>query len=140
MRGYRPFFVLVLTTALALSPAVRADLEYRAEITGAEDGDRHAIGWHLAEHPFLGRAAEPPERRPLRNGQPSGGADLGDLTLDDRREREIKVVAAKEQVIADRHAFEGRRTRFDSDPDQTEIGRATSDIADECNLFVFERN
>ena len=68
------------------------------------------------------------------------GADLGDPALDDRGEREIEVVAAEEQVIADRHAFERRRARFDSDPDQAEVGRAASDVADECDLFVFERD
>ena len=41
-------------------------------------------------------------------------------------------------MIADRHAFERRRTRFDADPDQAEVGRAAADVADECNLFVFE--
>ena len=45
---------------------------------GAEDGDRHTVGRVLAEHPFLGRAAQPPERRPLRDRQPHGGADFGD--------------------------------------------------------------
>ncbi len=107
---------------------------------GAEDGNRHAVCHRLAEHPFLGRAAQSAERRPLRNRQPHGGADLGDPALDDRGEREIEVVAAEEQVIADRHAFERRRTCFDSDPDQAEVGCAASDIADECNLFVFERD
>ena len=107
---------------------------------GAEDGERHALSRRLAEQPFLGRAAQPAKRRPLRERQPHGGADPGDLALDDRGEREIEVVAAEEQVIADRHALERRRTRFDADPDQAEIGGAAADVADECNLFVFERD
>ena len=107
---------------------------------GAEDGDRHAVCRRLAEHPFLGRAAQPAERRPLRDRQPHGGADLGDPALDDRGEREIEVVAAEEQVIADRHAFERRRARLDADPDQAEVGRAAADVADERNLVVFERD
>ena len=97
-------------------------------------------GRRLAEHPFLGRAAQPAERRPLRDRQPHGGAHLGDPALDDRGEREIEVVAAEEQVIADRHAFERRRSRLDPDPDQAEVGRAASDVADERNLIVFERD
>ena len=101
---------------------------------GAEDGDRHAVRRRLAEHPFLGRAAQPPDRRPLRHRQPHVGAGLGDPALDDRGEREIEVVAAEEQVIADRHAFERRRRRLDPDPNQTEVGRAASDVTDKCNL------
>lgn len=39
MRVRRLFRGIALVTALALAPAVRADLNYRAEITGAEDSD-----------------------------------------------------------------------------------------------------
>ena len=35
----RLFLTVALTTVLVPGPAVRADLNYRAEITGAEDGD-----------------------------------------------------------------------------------------------------
>ena len=73
---------------------------------GAEDGDRHAVCRRLAEDPFLGCAAQPAERRPLRHRQPHGGADLDDPSLEGRGEREIEVVAAEEQVITDRQAFE----------------------------------
>ncbi len=38
--GVRRFFLIIaLTTTLVPGPAVRADLNYRAEITGAEDSD-----------------------------------------------------------------------------------------------------
>src|SRR3984893_7123328 len=39
MRVRRFFLIIALTTTLVPGPAVRADLNYRAEITGAEDSD-----------------------------------------------------------------------------------------------------
>jgi translocation and assembly module TamA len=39
MRAGRFFLMIALATALVPGPAVRADLNYRAEITGAEDSD-----------------------------------------------------------------------------------------------------
>src|SRR5712671_6658827 len=39
MRVRRFFLIVALTTTLASGPAARADLTYRAEITGAEDSD-----------------------------------------------------------------------------------------------------
>src|ERR1700739_3320115 len=39
MRVRRFFLIVVLATALVRGPAVRADFNYRAEITGAEDSD-----------------------------------------------------------------------------------------------------
>src|SRR6266850_4818025 len=39
MRVRRFFLIVALTTTLVSGPAARADLNYRAEITGAEDSD-----------------------------------------------------------------------------------------------------
>src|SRR5438876_9093448 len=39
MRIWRPVLILALIAALAPGPAARADLNYRAEITGAEDSE-----------------------------------------------------------------------------------------------------
>jgi hypothetical protein len=39
MRVRRFLLIIALATALVPGPAVHADLNYRAEITGAEDGD-----------------------------------------------------------------------------------------------------
>ena len=64
----------------------------------------------------------------------------GQLLLDERGEREIEVVAAEQQVFADRDPLERRARRpRHSDPDQAEVGGAAADVADQDERTLAER-
>ena len=76
-----------------------------------------------AQHLALG------ERQPAR---------AGELLLDQCREREIEVVAAEEQVLADRNPLEDELAIVDQRPNQAEVGRASADVADEDQGAVRE--
>ena len=105
----------------------------------AEHRDRHAFRRRVAEQPLLRRAAQPAQRRSLRDRQPQSRPQSAIVALDERRQREVDVVAAEQQVIADRDPLERRRAGLDPDPNQAEVGRAAADVADERDLAVFER-
>ena len=51
--------------------------------------------------------------------------------LHDAREREVHVVAAEQDVIADRDALEREVAVVLADRDQAEVGRAAADVAHE---------
>ena len=51
--------------------------------------------------------------------------------LQQAREREVHVVAAEQDVLADRDALEGEVAVALGDGDQAEVGRAAADVADE---------
>ena len=104
---------------------------------GAEQPDRRAFGWRLAEHSFLGGGARSAERRALGNREPHPRSRVGDPALNQRGECEIDVVAAEQQVISDRDTFERRHAGFDPDANQTEVCRAAADVAHERQSIVF---
>src|SRR5215813_3718210 len=110
----------------------------------AENRDRHAV-WHLtchvggvSKHSLLGVAAHASERRTLRDGQPEARTHLGYAALEHPGQGEIKIVAAEHQVLTNGDALERWRPSFETDPNQAEIGRPTSHVADQSNLVVLE--
>src|SRR5436309_1081361 len=102
-------------------PALTSDIDgardlILAEINGdgladdrsacAENGDRH-LGWRIvAEHPLFRRTADAAQARALCDREPEPWTGRRDALFDKRCEREIHVVAAEQQVIADRDALE----------------------------------
>ncbi len=56
----------------------------------------------------------PPERDRCVIASRTSGRDFGDPALDERRQREIDVVAAEQQVIANRDPLERRRAGLDA--------------------------
>ena len=50
------------------------------------------------------------------------------------RERQVHVVAAEQDVIADRDPLEGERAALLADRDQREVGGAAADVADEHDV------
>ena len=84
----------------------------------------------IAQQLFLGRPAGEPQGAPLLGVEPRAA----ELLLDVMRQREVDVVAAEHQVIADGDAAEARAGRRLDDRDQAEIGRAAADVADQDQL------
>ena len=70
------------------------------------------------------------KRAPLLGVEP----DAAELLLDVMRQRQVDVVAAEHQVVADGDAPEARAGRRLDDGDQAEVGRAAADVADQDQL------
>ena len=82
-------------------------------------------GGVVAEQRLLREPARVDEAVPLQRVELLAGL-RDDALLDDLREREIEVVAAEQQVIADRGAREA--VAVGVDVDQREVGRAAADV------------
>ena len=96
----------------------------------AEQRDVDGFGRIVAEQPLLRGTATLDELRQARGGQPR--AEPGQPRLDKAREREVHVVAAKHQVVADADTREGRlAVAARRDIDEREVGRAAADVADQ---------
>ena len=76
----------------------------------AEHRDGDAIRRVVGEQRFFRRGALAAQRLALREGQPR----RRQLLLDERREREVEVVAAEQQVLADGDALEGQLVALDA--------------------------
>ncbi|MDR8998881.1 hypothetical protein FEP67_05030 [Burkholderia multivorans] len=97
---------------------------------GTEQRDGHRFGRIVAEQALLRRAATLDELRQARGRQPRAG--LGQARLDEAREREVHVVAAEHQMIADADARKRRLAIVAGrDVDERQIGRAAADVADQ---------
>ncbi len=98
----------------------------------ARHDERHGVGGGVAEQRFLGRAARVGERAQLpRVGL---GALRRELARDHVREREIHVVAAEQDVLADRDAMQFEIAFALDHRDQREVGRAAADIDHENDV------
>ena len=84
----------------------------------------------LAEELLLGRPAGESESAPLLGVEP-GAAEL---LLDVMGQRQVDVVAAEHQVIADGDAAEARPGGRLDHGDQAEVGRPAADVADQDQL------
>ncbi len=88
-----------------------------------------AFGLCVVEQALLGDATGLGERRELSRLET---AAIAHARFDAPRQREVHVVAAEQQVIADRVALErGLAVALAGDADQREVGRAAAEIADE---------
>ena len=95
----------------------------------------------LAEHPFFHAAAQSPQRRSLRDGEPHIGTRFAHAALDERRERQVDVVAAEQQMVANRDPLErGHATRVHAHANQTEVARSTTDVAHQRNAIGVHAN
>ena len=88
---------------------------------GAEDRDRDLLRRGIAQHPLLRRTAGAAERCPLRDRETQSQTGGGHLPLDECGERQVDVVAAEQEVIADRHPLERGGARLHPDSNQAEI-------------------
>ena len=96
----------------------------------AEQRDRDRVGRVGAEQALLRGAAALDELRQARGRQPRAG--LGQARLDEPREREVHVVAAEHEVIADADPREcGLAVVAERHVDEREVGRAAADVADQ---------
>ena len=86
-------------------------------------------GWSIA---FFRDAALLPQRVELHRVELR--VLLGELRLDSAREREIHVVAAEQDVLADGDALKAKFAAFLGDRDQRKVGGAATDIDDEDQI------
>ena len=106
----------------------------------SEHRDRDVRRRRLAEHPFFRAAAQSPQRRSLRDGEPHIGTRLAHAALDEGRERQVDVVAAEQQMVADRDPLERGHARVNAHANQTEVGRAATDVAHQRNTIGVHAN
>ena len=97
------------------------------------------LGRRVAEHPLFGGAAQAAQDRPLSNGQAQIRMRFDHSPLDDRRKRQIDIVAAEQQMIADRDALERRRSGLGPHANQAEIGGAAADVAHQRHALAVGR-
>jgi hypothetical protein len=88
------------------------------------DGDRHLVRRRVAEQRLLGQATGVDQPVPLQRVEPLAAAG-GEPLFDQLGQRQIDVVAAEQQVIADRDA---REPAVGVDADQREVGGAAADV------------
>ena len=100
---------------------------------GAEDGDLDALEVGIVEQPLLGGGALAAQAGALADGERN--AELG---LDEPGQREVEVVAAEQQVLADGGAGEVDQVALARDADEAEIAGAAADVADQHDLAVEE--
>ena len=100
---------------------------------GAEHGDLDALQVGVIEQLFLGGGTLAAEAAALADGERH--AELG---FHQPGEREIEIVAAEEEVLADRGAGEVDQVAFAGDADEAEIAGAAADVADQNDLAIEE--
>ncbi len=100
------------------------------------DRDRDALGGVAAEEPLFRRAARVNERRhlPFVDRLPR----VVELLLREIREREVHVVAAEQDVIADRDPFELELSVFLDGGDCGKVGRPAADVRDQDDVARVE--
>ncbi|KGX04687.1 putative molecular chaperone HspA/DnaK domain protein [Burkholderia pseudomallei MSHR640] len=98
----------------------------------ARHDERHGLRRRIAEQRLLRAAARVGERAQL----PGVGlrALRGELARDHVREREIHVVAAEQDMLADRDAMQLEVAVALDDRDQRQVGRAAADVDDEDDV------
>ncbi len=103
--------------------------------TAARYDERHGIDGRVGEQRFLGRPARVGRRAKL----PRIGlrALLGELARDGVGEREVHVVAAEQDMLADRHAMQFQIAFALHDRDQREVGRAAAYVDDQDHVADF---
>ena len=98
----------------------------------ARHDERHGVGGGVGEQRFLGRAAGVGERAQLpRVGLRALG---GQLARHHVGEREVHVVAAEQDVLADRDAMQFEVAFALDHRDQREVGRAAADVDHEDDV------
>ena len=107
----------------AVSVALHRSLDEAAAAAG--HGDRDARRRLVAEQALLRIAAERGELLPARGVE---AARLRAALGDQARQREVDVVAAEQQVLADRDALEAEPVGAAPHRDQREVGRAAADV------------
>ncbi len=97
----------------------------------AQDGDLDAFQMRIVEQLLLGRGTLPPQTAALADGEL--GVELG---FDEPGQREIEIVAAQQQMLADGSAREVHQIALAGDANQAEIAGAAADVADQHNLAI----
>src|SRR5262249_51123562 len=98
----------------------------------AEDDERHAVARPRVEQLLLHLAAtvdEGPEL-PVVEGRAGGG----EPRAHGMRERQVHVVAAEADVVADRAPLEDELAALLTDRDEREVRRSAADVADEDDV------
>ena len=105
---------------------LRADRPADQLRAAARHDERHRVGRRVGQQRFLRGTACVRERAQL----PRIGlrALLRELARDDVREREVHVVAAEQDVLADRHAMQFEIAVALDHRDQRQVGRAAADV------------
>ena len=85
----------------------------------------------IGQHAFFGRGALAAQTAALADGKLC--ADFG---FHQPRQREVEIVAAQEQMLADRGARELHAVARPVDTDQREVAGSAADIADQHQLPV----
>ena len=98
--------------------------------TSARERDLDLLGRVVAEEPLLRFAAERRELLPARGVETGSPEIVGDAV----REREVHVVTAEQDVVADRDPFEPETLRAPPNGDGGEVGRSAADVDDEKML------
>ncbi|PMQ15051.1 hypothetical protein JaAD80_17685 [Janthinobacterium sp. AD80] len=98
---------------------------------GAQQGDGRLVGCVAGEQQFLGGAAAFHQLRQARGGQLHAAFDTGgQARFHQVRQRQVHIVAAEYQMIADAAAFKLRfAVVIESHVDQAEIGGAAAHVA-----------
>ena len=94
-----------------------------------QDGDREAALRAVAEQALLGLAAAQAEAAKLPLVEL--GTLAGEPFAHPVGEGQVHVVAAEQDVIADRDALQGEPAALLADRDQAEVGGAAADVADQ---------
>ena len=109
-------------------------LDAAADDPRAASGDGHRPPLQqrllLDEQLFLGGPAGKPQGAPLLGVEPNAAQ----LLLDLMRQGKVDVVAAEHEVVAHGDAAESRPGQSLDHGDQTEVGRAAADVADQDQL------
>ena len=95
--------------------------------TTAEHGDGETLRRVAGQERFLRGRALPAQHLALCEREPR----RRELLFDEGRQREIEIVAAKEQVLADGDPFEGQLFVLDAGANEAEVGGAAADVDDE---------
>ncbi len=92
----------------------------------AAEADRHLVRRIVRQQHLLGAAAE------AGQGVPALAVEaLAEARLEPPRQRDVDVVAAEQDVVADRQAVEGQASAVAADADQAEVRGAAADVDDE---------
>ena len=114
--------------------ARQLDLERAADDASrsTQHGEGHALRRRVAEEALLRAAARVHEAAQLPVVERR--AARGETLAQHVREREVHVVAAEEDVVADGDAAQRERAVLLGDGDETQVGRAAADVADENDV------
>ena len=93
----------------------------------AEHRDGETVRRVAGQQRFLCSGAFPPQHLTLGEGEPR----RREFLFGERRQCQIEVVAAEQQMLADGDAFEGQLFVLDAGANEAEVRRAAADVDDE---------